>query len=483
MTSAVSDWRAISHLAVGGERHRVGGAERGRVGERRVEIVDQRRVPVRRGVLAARSSARTGSPGGGSGSVARASGPPRSSCQYQSAEQEHVGDPQHDPEPISARPLGVAAVEQVVAEQDQREDVGGADQRDQREREPPAQQGVAHARVGRGQVRPSRASASSARQQPARARSSASSASARSSRIAAAMASCGAPERVIARERGANVLHPRVSVRVQMPLDRRTNGYWHARRRPTGGSDRAVAEHVDDAHLTRRRRPCGRRRAVGVPRRRCRTRPPRRPDHAKLPAGCRHRHPIDLLQRDGGDRRPPRPPARRQPARPRPGPPPPAAAAPASPRPRPVQGGADLALSYLGGPGRDRPRGAGLRAQEHRIGRLQHRRLSRDPVSGRRGAALPTTPQHTTDDFFGHLPLQKLTLQPGPDRLVPPRGVARRRLERRLQHRLRPAGDRAQRHRHAAGADPQRRLGVRNRPRSRRCSRAPRPTSDRPQRR
>jgi hypothetical protein len=29
------------------------------------------------------------------------------------------------------------------------------------------------------------------------------------------------------------------------------------------------------------------------------------------------------------------------------------------------------------------------------------------------GAALPTTPQHTTDDFFGHLALQKLTLQPG----------------------------------------------------------------------
>jgi hypothetical protein len=29
------------------------------------------------------------------------------------------------------------------------------------------------------------------------------------------------------------------------------------------------------------------------------------------------------------------------------------------------------------------------------------------------GAALPTTPQHTTDDFFGHLPLQRLTLQPG----------------------------------------------------------------------
>jgi hypothetical protein len=28
------------------------------------------------------------------------------------------------------------------------------------------------------------------------------------------------------------------------------------------------------------------------------------------------------------------------------------------------------------------------------------------------GSALPTTPQHTTDDFFGHLALQKLTLQP-----------------------------------------------------------------------
>jgi hypothetical protein len=29
------------------------------------------------------------------------------------------------------------------------------------------------------------------------------------------------------------------------------------------------------------------------------------------------------------------------------------------------------------------------------------------------GSALPTTPQHTTDDFFGHLPLAPLTLQPG----------------------------------------------------------------------
>jgi hypothetical protein len=29
------------------------------------------------------------------------------------------------------------------------------------------------------------------------------------------------------------------------------------------------------------------------------------------------------------------------------------------------------------------------------------------------GSALPTTPQHTTDDFFGHLPLKPLTLQPG----------------------------------------------------------------------
>jgi hypothetical protein len=29
------------------------------------------------------------------------------------------------------------------------------------------------------------------------------------------------------------------------------------------------------------------------------------------------------------------------------------------------------------------------------------------------GSALPTTPQHTTDDFFGHLPLRRLTVQPG----------------------------------------------------------------------
>ncbi|MHB1835662.1 MAG: DUF4232 domain-containing protein [Solirubrobacteraceae bacterium] len=29
------------------------------------------------------------------------------------------------------------------------------------------------------------------------------------------------------------------------------------------------------------------------------------------------------------------------------------------------------------------------------------------------GAALPTTPQHTTDDFFGHVPLRQLTIAPG----------------------------------------------------------------------
>jgi len=29
------------------------------------------------------------------------------------------------------------------------------------------------------------------------------------------------------------------------------------------------------------------------------------------------------------------------------------------------------------------------------------------------GAALPTTPSHTTSDFFGHLPLRELTLAPG----------------------------------------------------------------------
>jgi hypothetical protein len=74
---------------------------------------------------------------------------------------------------------------------------------------------------------------------------------------------------------------------------------------------------------------------------------------------------------------------------------------------------AGLSLSYLGGQG----------ATGHGELGFALKNTGSDPCStggypgiqflDEDGSALPTTPQHTTDDFFGHLPLQKLTLQPG----------------------------------------------------------------------
>jgi len=71
-----------------------------------------------------------------------------------------------------------------------------------------------------------------------------------------------------------------------------------------------------------------------------------------------------------------------------------------------------LTLSYLGGQGAT---GHGL------LGFALHNTGSACSTGGypgiqflgQSGAALPTTPQHTTDDFFGHLPLQELTVAPG----------------------------------------------------------------------
>jgi hypothetical protein len=74
---------------------------------------------------------------------------------------------------------------------------------------------------------------------------------------------------------------------------------------------------------------------------------------------------------------------------------------------------AGLALSYLGGQG----------ATGHgELGFALKNTGSRACATGgypgiqflaQDGSALATTPQHTTDDFFGHLPLRKLTLGPG----------------------------------------------------------------------
>jgi hypothetical protein len=73
---------------------------------------------------------------------------------------------------------------------------------------------------------------------------------------------------------------------------------------------------------------------------------------------------------------------------------------------------ASLTLSYLGGQGAT---GHGL------LGFALHNTGGACSTGGypgiqflnRSGSALPTTPQHTTDDFFGHLPLQELTVEPG----------------------------------------------------------------------
>lgn len=75
---------------------------------------------------------------------------------------------------------------------------------------------------------------------------------------------------------------------------------------------------------------------------------------------------------------------------------------------------AGLTLSYLGGQGAT---GHGL------LGFALHNTGNACSTGGypgiqflsQSGSALPTTPQHTTDDFFGHLPLQELTVAPGQD--------------------------------------------------------------------
>ena len=142
-----------------GQRHRVRGAERRRVRERQIQVVREARLPVGRHVLLAvvghlheqevrvirrrRASSRPGRRGRSRSTRARTAA---RSC------------PTARSRRTSAPARSRVAVEQVVDEQDQREDVDGADQRDQSDRHVPAQRRVAHVLV-RGEERPGRSAA------------------------------------------------------------------------------------------------------------------------------------------------------------------------------------------------------------------------------------------------------------------------------------------------------------------------------------
>jgi hypothetical protein len=74
---------------------------------------------------------------------------------------------------------------------------------------------------------------------------------------------------------------------------------------------------------------------------------------------------------------------------------------------------ADLALSYLGGQGATGHGELGFALKNTGSSACSTGGYPGIQFLSQAGAALPTTPQHTTDDFFGHLPLAPLTLQPG----------------------------------------------------------------------
>jgi hypothetical protein len=74
---------------------------------------------------------------------------------------------------------------------------------------------------------------------------------------------------------------------------------------------------------------------------------------------------------------------------------------------------AGLALSYLGGQGATGHGELGFALKNTGSGACSTGGYPGIQFLADDGSALATTPQHTTDDFFGHLPLQKLTLQPG----------------------------------------------------------------------
>ena len=74
---------------------------------------------------------------------------------------------------------------------------------------------------------------------------------------------------------------------------------------------------------------------------------------------------------------------------------------------------AGLALSYLGGQGATGHGELGFALKNSGPSACSTGGYPGIQFLASDGSALTTTPQHTTDDFFGHLPLQKLTLQPG----------------------------------------------------------------------
>jgi hypothetical protein len=74
---------------------------------------------------------------------------------------------------------------------------------------------------------------------------------------------------------------------------------------------------------------------------------------------------------------------------------------------------ASLSLSYLGGQGATGHGELGFALKNTGSSACSTGGYPGIQFLAKDGSALPTTPQHTTDDFFGHLPLAPLTLQPG----------------------------------------------------------------------
>lgn len=74
---------------------------------------------------------------------------------------------------------------------------------------------------------------------------------------------------------------------------------------------------------------------------------------------------------------------------------------------------AGLALSYLGGQGATGHGELGFALKNTGSSACATGGYPGIQFLAADGSALSTTPQHTTDDFFGHLPLAPLTLQPG----------------------------------------------------------------------
>ena len=74
---------------------------------------------------------------------------------------------------------------------------------------------------------------------------------------------------------------------------------------------------------------------------------------------------------------------------------------------------AGLALSYLGGQGATGHGELGFSLKNTGSSACATGGYPGIQFLAADGSALSTTPQHTTDDFFGHLPLAPLTLQPG----------------------------------------------------------------------